>query len=212
MEDLLAVYARSVDPRRPLICFDEGGNQLQSHSIPPIPMQPGRTTREDYLYGRHGTANLFMACAPYLGWRQVWTSEQRTAIDVAHAIRRLIDEWFPTAERIVLVTDNLNTHHPAAFYHAFPPTEARRLVAKLEWHDTPKHGSWLNMAELELAVLARQCLDRRIPDRETLEREVSAWCHARNLAGTTITWSYSLTEARRTLPHLYPIPEPANHD
>ena len=172
MEDILSVYAAPPDPARPLICFDEGGKQLQRQVRPPVPARPGQPAREDYTYERNGAANLFLACAPHLGWRQVWSTSQRTATDFAEAVRWLVDEAFPAAERIVLVTDNLNTHTPAAFYQAFAPTEARRVVAKLEWHYTPKHGSWLNMAELELAVLSRQCLARRIPDRETLDHEV----------------------------------------
>jgi len=210
MEDVLAVYARPIDPLRPLVCFDEGGKQLQRDVKDLIPIAPGRPARQDYTYGRNGAANMFMACAPYLGWRQVWSTEQRTATDFAHAIRRVVDEAFPAAERIVLVTDNLNTHTPAAFYHTFPPAEARRLVAKLEWHYTPKHGSWLNMAELEMAVLSRQCLKRRIPDRTVLETELAAWSKARNEAGTKLSWSYSMDDARINMAHVYPIPQQDN--
>ena len=172
MEDILAVYARPLDPDRPLVCFDEGGKALQRHVRAPIPAGPGRAAREDDTYARNRAANLFLACAPHLGWRQVWSTEQRTATDFAEAIRWLVDEALPQAETIVLVTDNLHTHTPAAFYKAFPPAEARRLVAKLEWHYTPKHGSWLNMAELELAVLSRQCLRGAFPT----ERRWTARC------------------------------------
>jgi hypothetical protein len=205
MEDILAVYARPIDPKCPLVCFDEGGKALQRHVRTPIPAGPGRAAREDYTYARNGAANLFLACAPHLGWRQVWSTEQRTATDFADAIRWLVDAAFPDAERIVLVTDNLNTHTPAAFYKAFPPAEARRIVAKLEWHYTPKHGSWLNMAELELAVLTRQCLARRIPDQPTLDSEVRAWSEARNAAGTTLRWTFTLDEARVRMDHVYPV-------
>ena len=210
MEDILAVYARPIDPARPLVCFDEAGKQLQDHARPPQPAAPGQAAKEDSTYHRHGAADVFLACAPHQGWRQAWSTEQRATPDFASAVRRVVDEWFPTAERIVLVTDNLNTHTPAAFYRAFPPAEARRLVAMLEWHYTPVHGSWLNMAELELAVLTSQCLDRRIPDRATLDRELQGWCDERNAAATTISWTYSLDDARINLAHVYPIPQPDN--
>jgi DDE superfamily endonuclease len=210
MEDILSVYAAPPDPARPLICFDEGGKQLQRQVRPPVPARPGQPAREDYTYERNGAANLFLACAPHLGWRQVWSTSQRTATDFAEAVRWLVDEAFPAAERIVLVTDNLNTHTPAAFYQAFAPTEARRVVAKLEWHYTPKHGSWLNMAELELAVLSRQCLARRIPDRETLDHEVRAWSSARNDAATTLRWTFTLDEARVRMEYVYPVSVHAN--
>lgn len=151
-----------------------------------------------------------MVSAPHLGWRQAWSTETRTAHDFAHAIRQVIDVWFPTAEKIVLVTDNLNTHTKAAFYNAFPPAEAYRIVSRLEWHYTPKHGSWLNMAELEMAVLARQCLNRRIPDRATLDQELTAWCTARNDAGIPLRWTYTIADARRTMAAVYPIPQQDN--
>jgi DDE superfamily endonuclease len=211
MEDILSVYTAPPDPARPLVCFDEGGKQLQGHRRPPQPAAPGQPEREDYTYVRNGAANLFLACAPHLGWRQVWSTPQRTATDFAQAIRWLIDAAFPDAERIVLVTDNLNTHTPAAFYQSFAPAEARRLVAKLEWHYTPKHGSWLNMAELELAVLSRQCLARRIPDRAALEREVQAWSAQRNQAGVTLRWSFTIDDARARLENVYPVPVHDNY-
>lgn len=210
MEDVLAVYARPVDPARPLICFDEGGKQLQDHAIPPQPAAMGRDAREDYTYVRQGAANLFLACAPHLGWRGIQVTAQRTAQDFAHAIRHLLEVDFPEAERIVLVTDNLNTHRPGALYQAFNAPLARRLLERIEWHYTPKHGSWLNMAELELSVLARQCLHRRIPDATTLHDEVTAWCAARNTARITLRWTYSLEEARVDLAHVYPLPQPDN--
>lgn len=204
----MAVYARPPDPDRPLVCFDEGGKQLTRHALPPQPLTTHHPAREDYTYERNGAANFFLACAPHLGWRQVWITAQRTAIDFAHAMRRVIDEGFPTAERIVLVTDNLNIHRPAAFYAAFPPAEARRLVAKGEWHFTPTHGSWLNMAELEIAVLTRQCLTRRIPDRATLQTEAQAGSAHRNASGTPLRWTFVIDEARQTMGHVYPVLQP----
>jgi DDE superfamily endonuclease len=207
MEDLLAVYARAVDPARPLVCFDEGGKELVAHLTPPRPPAPGRCAREDSAYLRGGAANLFLACAPYLGWRDVRVTRQRTAVDFAHAVRDLVDQSFPEAERIVLVTDNLNTHTPAAFYQAFPAPEARRLVERIEWHYTPKHGSWLNMAELELSALARQCLARRIPDQPTLATEVAAWVARRNHEAVRLAWRFGIEEARIRLAHCYPLPE-----
>jgi hypothetical protein len=207
MEDVLAVYARPPDPARPLICFDEGGKQLQAHAIPPQPAVPGQDAREDYTYVRKGGANLFLACAPHLGWRGIQVTAQRTALDFAQAIRHLLEVDFPDADQLVLVTDNLNTHRPGAFYQTFAPDEARRLLDRIEWHYTPVHGSWLNMAELELSVLARQCLDRRLPDVITLATEAQAWCDRRNAAGITLRWSFSLEEARIALAHVYPNPQ-----
>jgi hypothetical protein len=210
LEDVLAVYARPVDPRFPLVCFDEGGKELVAQITPPLPAQPGQPAREDHAYLRHGAANMFLAGAPYEGWRQIQVTERRTAVDFAHAVRALVDRQFPDAERIVLVTDNLNTHTPAAFYQAFPAPEARRILERLEWHDTPKHGSWLNMAELELSALARQCLARRIPDRPTLARAVAAWATDRNQQRVRIAWRFGIDDARVKLAHCYPVPEPDN--
>lgn len=210
LEDVLAVYARPVDPRRPLVCFDEAGKELVAQVTPPLPAQPGRAAREDSTYLRNGAANLFLACAPYEGWRQIQVTTQRTAVEFAHAVRDLVDQQCPDAERIVFVTDNLNTHTPAAFYQAFAAPEARRLLARLEWHYTPKHGSWLNMAELELSALARQCLRRRITDRPTLAREVAAWVADRNHQHVRIAWRFGIDDARVKLAHCYPIPEPDN--
>jgi DDE superfamily endonuclease len=207
MEDILAVYGRPPDPRRPLICFDESGKALRRHTQPPQLAAPGLPAREDTTYARAGHANLFLACAPHLGWRGVQVTAQRTAVDFAHAIRAVLDGPFADAAGIVLVTDNLNTHTPAAFYQAFPAPEARRLLDRIEWHYTPVHGSWLNMAELELSALTRQCLRRRIPDRETVQHEVSAWAEARNQAGVRIDWRFGIDDARLTLAHCYPIPE-----
>ena len=207
MEDILAVYARPVDPARPLVCFDEAGKDLKAHTRPPQPGVPGRAAREDSEYARHGSRNLFLACAPYVGWRQIAVTAHRTAIDFAHAIRDLVDAQFPEAEGIVLVLDRLNTHIPAALYAAFPPTEAWRILERLEWHYTPTHGSWLNMAELEWSVLSRQCLHRRIPDEDTLQAEGTAWVADRNAERVTTSWRFTKEEARTRLPWLYPCHE-----
>ena len=207
MEDVLEVYARPYDPRRPQVCFDEGGKQLVGDARPPLPMRPGRPRREDYEYVRNGTANLFMAFEPLAGTRRVEVTERRTNRDFALIIRRMVDEWYPDAEKLVLVMDNLSTHTPAALYEAFEPAEARRLVESLEWHYTPKHGSWLNVAEMELSVLARQCLDRRIPDLDALKNEVAAWERGRNAAVARVDWRFRPTDALIKLKRLYPTIE-----
>ena len=204
MEDVLAVSARPVDPRRPLVCFDEAGKDLKAHTRPPQSARPGQGAREDSEYARAGSRNLFLACAPHLGWRQLAVTEHRTALDFAHALRDLVDGQFPEAEGIVLVLDQLNTHRPAALYQAFPPAEAWRILARLAWHYTPLHGSWLNIAELEWSVLTRQCLARRIPDQATLEAEVAAWVAARNAEQVRTAWRFTKDEARTRLPWLYP--------
>jgi hypothetical protein len=208
MEDVLSVYARPPDPARPLVCFDELSKELRADVRAPLPAIPGEPGREDCEYARHGTTNLFLMCAPLLGWRQVKVTERRTRIDFAHAIRDLVDVHFPAAERIVLVLDNLNTHDPASLYQAFAPAEAKRIWDKLEVHPTPKHGSWLNIAEIELSVLEGQCLDRRIPDRATLATEVAAWVAERNAEAVTIDWQFTTEDARVKLRHLYPVPQP----
>jgi hypothetical protein len=207
MEDVLAVYARPVDPARPLVCFDEAGKDLKRHTRAPQSAVPGRAAREDSEYARDGSRNLFLACAPHLGWREILVTAHRTAIDFAHALRDLVDGAFPAAERIVLVLDHLNTHTPAALYQAFPPAEAWRILERLEWHYTPTHGSWLNLAELEWSVLARQCLARRIPDHATLEAEVAAWVAARNAEQVRTEWRFTKEDARQRLPWLYPCHE-----
>lgn len=207
MEDVLRVYARPPDPARPLVCFDEAGKELRRDVRPPRPAAPGHPAREDGEYAREGSANLFLWVAPHLGQRQIRVTSQRTAVDWAHAMRELVDEAFPAAERIVLVQDNLNTHDPASLYKAFPPAEAARIWSRLELHFTPTHGSWLNMAELELSALARQCLDRRIPDHPTLQQEVTAWAEARNRAAVGIDWRFTVEDARSALTHLYPVPD-----
>lgn len=218
MEETLNVYHRPRDPARPLVCFDEASKQLVDHVTAPIPAGPGRPTKiVDYEYVRNGTANIFMLYAPLEGRREALVTEQRTTIDYAHAIRHLVDVMYPDAEQIVLVQDNLNTHKPASLYAAFPPEEARRLLDKLEIHYTPKHGSWLNMAEIELGVLGRQCLDRRIPDREELKHEVAAWQRRRNESQATVDWQFTTADARVKLKRLYPntenkpqAPKPSN--
>jgi len=207
MEDVLEVYARPLDPKRPQVCVDEGGKQLIGDVRPPLPVRPGTPQRQDYEYERQGMANLFMVFEPLEGTRQVEVTERKTNKDFARLIRRLVDEWYPEVEKIVLVLDNLSTHTPAALYEAFEPAEARRLVEKLEWHYTPKHGSWLNVAEMELSVLARQCLDRRIPDLETLRREVAAWVATRNAAVMRVDWQFTTADARVKLKRLYPTIE-----
>lgn len=207
MENVLRVYARSPDPARPLICFDETRKALRTDVQPPLLPAPGRPARQDPEYGREGSANLFLWVAPHLGRRAVTVHAERKAVDWAHAMRDLVDVHFPDAERIVLVSDNLNTHDPSSLYKAFPPAEAARIWSRLQLHYTPTHGSWLNMAELELSVLSRQCLDRRIPDEQTLAREVAAWADDRNRDSVGITWHFTVDDARRTLPHLYPVPE-----
>lgn len=207
MEDVLAVYERPPDPARPLVCLDETSKVLMADVRPPHGPAPGRPARQDTEYARNrqeGQVNLFLACAPHLGWRHVSVTPTRTAIEVAHALRALVDEHFPQAERLVLVTDHLNVHSPASLYRAFPPAEARRIAERVEWHYTPTHGSWLNMAELELSVLSRQCLKRRISDRATLHAEAAAWVAARNEAATRILWRFTLQLARIRLAHVYP--------
>jgi DDE superfamily endonuclease len=204
MEDVLEVYTRPYDPRRPLVCLDETSRQLLAHVRLPLTVAPGQLAREDHEYERRGVCNLFLACEPLRGWRDVMVSARRTRIDWAHCIKDLIDVHYPSAEQIVLVQDNLNTHTPASLYEAFDPAEAKRLAGRLELHYTPKHGSWLNMAEIELAVLAGQCLDRRMADQATLEREVTAWQSARNASGRGVDWRFTTEDARIKLKHLYP--------
>ncbi len=178
--------------------------QLVKESKTPIPLQPGQPAKFDYQYERNGTANLFMLTNPIEGWRTVEVTKQRTAIDYAHVLQNLVEEYYPEAWVITVIQDNLNTHTPASLYQAFKPAEARRIMSRLEFCYTPKHGSWLNMAEIELSALSRQCLDRRIPDMETLSKEVSAWCDERNEKETWIDWRFTTEDARIKLKHLYP--------
>lgn len=205
MEDVLAVYHRPYDPKRPVVCLDETSKVLRSTQRGTIPMQPGESARQDYEYERQGTADLFLSIEPLCGRRQVRTRQSRTAHDFAEVLRALVDEDYPQAETIVLVVDNLNTHHPGALYERFEPAEARRIAAKLEWHYTPEHGSWLNIAECELSVLTRQCLKRRIPDMTTLTNEVTAWSQRRNQANVTVDWQFTTDDARIKLKRLYPV-------
>jgi len=204
MEDVLEVYTRPYDPRFPQVCLDESCRQVVGDVREPLPAVPGHPAREDYEYERHGVCQLFLACEPLRGWRHVTVSERRTRQDWAQFVQELVDVHYPQAERIVLVLDNLNIHVPAALYETFPAQEARRLVERLELHYTPKHGSWLNMAELELAALAQQCLNRRFPDQETLRQEAAAWEQARNGEEVRVDWRFTTKEARIKLKHLYP--------
>jgi len=204
MEDVIGVYHRPPDPECPVVCVDEGGKQLLGDIREPLPVRPGSPAKEDCEYERGGVANLFLAFEPLAGKRVVEVTERRTAVDFARFVRHLLDVVYPSAARLVLVTDNLNTHCTGSLYEAFPPDEAGRLADRIEWHYTPKHGSWLNMAEIELSVLARQCLDRRIPDRDTLAREVAAWETKRNAAGVKADWQFTTADARIKLKKLYP--------
>jgi hypothetical protein len=205
MEDVLEVYHRPHDPARPVVCLDETSKQLITETRVPIAAKPGRPARHDYEYARNGTANLFMMFAPLEGWRHVEVTDHRTAADYAAILKELSDTHFPDAAKIVLVQDNLNTHKPASLYEVYPAAEARRLVERFEWHYTPKHGSWLDMAETELSVLTTQCLDRRIPDKPTLIEEVAAWQQRRNQNHTKADWQFTTADARVKLKRLYPV-------
>ena len=204
MEDVLEVYQRPRDPAYPMVCVDETSKQLIAETRVPITAKPGRPARHDYEYERNGTANLFMMFAPLEGTRHVKVTDRHAAVDYAQILKELSDTHFPKAEKIILVQDNLSTHKPASLYEAFPAPEARRLVERFEWHYTPKHGSWLNMAESELGTLSSQCLDRRIPDKETLIGEVAAWENSRNQNHTKADWQFTTADARVKLKRLYP--------
>ena len=204
MEDVLDLYEEPYDAKRPKVNFDETSKQLIEEVRSPLPAQPGQLERYDYEYQRNGTRNLFMMCEPQAGWRHIAVTERRTMQDFAHQMKWLVDEKYADAEVIRIVMDNLNTHKPASLYEAFAPAEARRILKKLEFHYTPKHGSWLNMAEIELSVLSRQCLDRRIPDEETLKREIQAYEDNRNEARARINWQFTSSDARIKLHRLYP--------
>jgi hypothetical protein len=208
MEDVLDVYTRPLDRRHPQVCLDESSKQQVKEVRTPVPVAPGEPARSDTEYERNGVSNLFMFFAPLLNWRHVKVTDHRTAGDWAECMRELVDVHFPDAERITVVQDNLNTHTPAALYATFPPEEAKRIWDKLEFHYTPKHGSWLNMAEIELSVVSRQCLDRRIPDQPTLITEVAAWEAERNAMQATVDWRFTTADARIKLKHLYPVIEP----
>jgi hypothetical protein len=205
MEDVLAVYARPYDPLRPVICLDEKSKELHGQIRESLPLEPGKERREDSEYMRHGTANLFLWVEPLAGRRGVQVTERRTAMDFAEQLRLLVEESYWQAEQVVLVTDNLNTHSPACLYEAFPAEQARCIAERIEWHFTPEHGSWLNIAECELSVLSRQCLSRRIPDRVVLAQEVAAWEARRNGAHARIDWQFRTVDARVKLKRLYPV-------
>jgi hypothetical protein len=204
MEDVLDLYAEPYDPRRPVVCCDERPSQLVADVQAPLPMEPGRPQRVDDAYERQGCCNLLLIVHPLTGWRDVHVTERRTSDDVAQQMKWLVDEAFPEAEVIRVVLDNLNTHTPAAWYQAFPPEEARRLTRKVEFHSTPKHASWLNMAEIEFSILARQCLDRRLPDRERVRQEIKALVKARNAARATVEWRFTTAHARLKFHRFYP--------
>ena len=204
MEDVLEVYQRPHDPQRPLVCLDESSKQLIAETRTPIPAKPGQPARHDYEYERNGVANLFMMFAPLEGWRLVTVTDRHTAVDYAHVLREISDTHCPNAVKIVLVQDNLNTHKPASLYEAFPAPEARRLAERFEWHYTPRHGSWLDLAESELGVLASQCLARRIADKQILAREVTAWQDHRNKHHAKANWQFTTNHARVKLKRLYP--------
>ena len=204
MEDVIEVYHRPHDPDRPVVCVDETSKQLIIETRTPVPAKRGQPKRVDYEYKRNGTANLFMMFAPLEGWRDVKVTDHRAAVDYAQVLKELSDTHFPHASKIVLVQDNLSTHKPASLYEAFPAAEARRLVERFEWHYTPKHGSWLDMAESELSALSCQCLDRRIPDKDTLTKEVAAWRNGRNKTHAKADWQFTTADARVKLKRLYP--------
>ena len=204
MEDVLDVYHRPFDPGRPVICIDEQPRQLVSETRVPLPPRPGNAARFDYEYKREGVANLFMIFQSLLGWRHVMPTERRTAVDFAEVLRWLAEDLCPDAKKLVLVTDNLNTHTPACLYEAFDPARARRIAERLEWHYTPKHGSWLNMAEIEFAALSKQCLGRRIGSMARLRKEVAAWEDERNEREVGVNWRFTTADARIKLRSLYP--------
>jgi hypothetical protein len=204
MEDVLELYAEPRDPARPVVCFDEASKELRGEVAEPVPPAPGRPAKHDYEYTRHGTANLFVAVEPLAGTRRVTVTDRRATADFAAQMKMLCDEMYPEATTIRVVLDNLNTHAIGSLFATYPPEEAWRLKRRLEFHHTPKHASWLNMAELELSVLSRQCLDRRLASKEAVAAEVAPWEEARNRAGVRLEWSFRVADARRKLAHLYP--------
>ena len=208
MEDVLEVYRPPYDAACPVVCLDETFTQLIGETRDPLPVRPGAVERYDHVYVRHGTASLFLACEPLAGWRHVAVTENRRRTAWAHVARELLEGRYRDAAKIVLVMDQLNTHSPASLYEAFPPAEAKRLAERLEVHHTPKHGFWLNMAEIELSALAKQCLARRIARKATLERQVQSWEHARNSAKASIQWQFTTDDARIKLRSLYPSVQP----
>lgn len=205
MEDILSVYQRPYDPKRPQVCLDEIQKALRTTPRGELALAPGQPRRADYEYARNGKSSLFLAIEPLRGFRRVWVRERRTKVDCAYVLRDLVDVVYPDADCVVLITDNLNIHHPACLYECFPPAEARRITQKLEWHYTPEHASWLNIAECELSVLRRQCLNRRLPDLLTVQAQVAAWEHTRNNAFVRIDWRFATDDARIKLKRLYPV-------
>ena len=204
MEDVLDVYHRPYSSQHPRICLDESSKQQVSETRQPLPAEPGQPERYDYEYERQGVSNLFMLFAPLDGWRHVRVTDRRTKVDWAHGIKDMLTVHFPEAVHVTIVMDHLNTHHPASLYEAFPPEEAKALLDRCEFHDTPKHGSWLNMAEIEFSALQRQCLDRRIPDQATLRAEVAAWEAQRKAQRLKVHWRFTTADARIRLERLYP--------
>jgi hypothetical protein len=205
MEDVLEVYHRPFDEKRPVVCLDEASKQLIGETVEPIGAEPGQPERFDYEYVRNGTANLFMISEPLAGWRAVRVTQRRTAKDFAEVVRWLVEDVYTEADKVVLVMDNLNTPKAASLYEAFPPEQAREIIERLEIHHTPKHGSWLNMAEIELSVLSGQCLDRRIGDAEELRQEITAWEDDRNARQVGVNWQFTTADARIKLRRLYPV-------
>lgn len=203
MEDVLDLYEEPYNPQRPVVCFDETPRQLIADARQSMPMEPGQPIREDTEFVRHGVAEIMLFCEPAAGQREVWVTEHRTRIDFALAMERVANAY-PEVEVIRVVMDNLNTHKPGALYHAFPPEKAHAILNKLEFHYTPKHGSWLNMVEIEFSALSRMCLDKRTPDIETLEKEVEAWKTRRNHAQVRIHWQFTTSQARKTMARCYP--------
>ena len=208
MEDVLEVYHRPYDPKRPVVCVDETFKPLIGETRRPLPARPGAVERYDHVYVRNGTASWFLACEPLVGWRHIDVTEHRRRTDWAGFIRSLLEGRYREAEKLVLIMDPLNTHSPASLYEAFPPAEAKRLAGRIEIHHTPKHGSWLNMAEVELSALGRQCLSRRIARADTLKRQIAAWERDRNAWTTRVQWQFTTADARTKLRSLYPSPQP----
>jgi len=208
MEDVLEVYHRPYDPKRPVVCVDETFKQLIGETREPLPPRPGSLERVDHVYTRKGVASLFLACEPLAGWRQIEVTAHRRRTDWAGFIRSLLEGRYRAAERVVLIMDQLNTHSPASLYEAFPPEEAKRLADRIEIHHTPKHGSWLNVAEIELSALGRQCLSRRIARQDTLKRQIAAWEDRRNACSATVQWQFTTDDARIKLRSLYPSHQP----
>ena len=204
MEDVLQVYQRPYSEEYPVICLDEASKQLIGEITPAESVGPGKPARQDYEYARNGTCNLFMMCEPLGGWRHVEVTQRRTRHDWAFCIKKLCDEYFPNAKKLILIEDNLNTHGGASLYETFSPSEARRLLDRIEFHSTPKHGSWLDMAEIELRILNSQCLDRRIDNADEVQREVAAWEGDRNERGCKIHWTFSIATARHKMKKTYP--------